>query len=86
MAFGEFISGGKTDLRLIFLCSTNAMLLTRVVLTSETLEERVVSLNFKVSLKIITVSSLCRSKEPCDSCTLLSSHDRNHRKHSAGYN
>ena len=38
------------------------MLLKRVVLTSETLKEKVVSHNFKVSLKIITVSSLNRSK------------------------
>lgn len=72
MGFREIISGGKTgeELRLI-LVSTNAMLLTRVILSSETLKERVVSHNFKVSLKIITVSSLNGSKEPRDSCTLL---------------
>lgn len=86
MAFREIISGGKTEeLRLILFCSTNAMLLVGVALTSETVKERVVSHNLKVSLKIITVSSVNRSKEPCDSCTLLESHDRNHRKHSAGY-
>lgn len=51
------------------LSSTDAMLLTRVVLTSETLQERVVRHNFKVSVKIITVSSLSRSNKVYNSCT-----------------
>lgn len=34
----EIISVGKTFLRLILLCSVNAILLTRVVMTSEALE------------------------------------------------
>lgn len=41
--------------------------------------------NFKVSLKIITVSSVSRSKERSDSSELPRTHDRNHKKHSAHY-
>lgn len=48
MTFREIVPGGKTEeLRLILFCSTNAMLLTGVALTSEILEERVASHNFK---------------------------------------
>lgn len=61
-----WLSGKSFLLRLILVCSTNAMLLTRVVLTSETIKERVLIHNFKVSLKIMTVSSPNRSKEACD--------------------
>lgn len=61
------------------------MLLTGVISSSETHSRRVAIHNFKVSAKIITISSLNTSKEPHEPSRLLRSHGRNHEMHSADY-